>query len=47
MARRRWYEPQDEWFIYMDDLDQHEEGHAEVMLSAQRVLDKWIRAQKL
>jgi len=47
MARHRWYEPQDELFIYMDDLDQHEEGHEEVMLSAQRVLDKWFRAQEL
>jgi hypothetical protein len=44
MARRRWYEPQDELFIYMYELDQHEEGHEEVMLSAQRVLDKWLRA---
>jgi hypothetical protein len=44
MARHRWYEPQDELFIYMDEVDQHEEGHEEVMLSAQRVLDKLFRA---
>ena len=47
MARRSWYEPQDELLSYIDDLDQHEEGHEEVMLSAQRVLDKWFRAQEL